>query len=110
METVALPETPLEHGVELATETKFNVCAALTPFIVTLTVPPAPIVAVVVDPPLILQVTTSVAVPVSVNTAFWPEQTDEDTAATEAVKAAGFDIVIALVCSEQKLPSVTKSW
>ena len=41
-----------------------------------------------------------------VNTAFWPEQTAEATAATVAVKAAGSVMGITDEVSEQKLPSI----
>ena len=88
IEILAFPETELEHA-PLETETKVRVCVVVALFTVTVAVPPAPMVAVALFPPLIEYVTTWLAVPVKVNTAFCPEQTAAETAATEAVSNAG---------------------
>ena len=51
--TAAVPESVLEHA-PFETETKLSVCAVVAAVTVTVAVPPAAIVAVVFEPPLIL--------------------------------------------------------
>ena len=75
-------------------------------FTVTVAVPLDNVAVAVVEPPSKVYVTTWLPVPVSVNTAFAPEQTAAETAATEAVSAVGSVIVTVEEVSEQKLPSV----
>ena len=80
--------------VPLLTLVKFKVVLVVTPVIVTVAVPPPPMVAVPEDAPV--YVTVFPAVPVIVNTALLPEQTGllEDKV---AAKAAGVPTIAVAV-------------
>ena len=76
-------------------------------FTVTVAVPLDNVAVAVVEPPSKVYVTTWLPVPVSVNTAFAPEQTEADAAATVADRAAGAVIVTVLELKVHRLASDT---
>ena len=93
--TAAVPESVFEHA-PLETETKLSVCAVVAAVTVTVAVPAA-IVAVVLEPPFKLYVTTLPVVPVIVNTALAPLQIAAAFAATVATICGPSVITIAAV-------------